>query len=176
VAAVAAAFEAAAAVVPQPAEEEGAATATALAATLARIFRRGHRAMHAAYDEALGEPDRAEAFHAWRHEAKDLWYVTRLLEPAWPGPLAALVAELHEASSLLGDEHDLTVLRLSLSGEARGEPPLLTLRLARSIDRRQGALRERLRPLGERLWVEPPKAFGTRLAKCWEVWRQGSRR
>ena len=113
-----------------------------------------------------------EAFHLWRHETKDLWYAVRLLAGAWPGPLGALAAELRELSSVLGEEHDLTVLAASLE-EAGGEPPLLTPALQRAIARRRALLRERARPLGERLWAEPADAFGHRFAAYWTSWADG---
>jgi CHAD domain-containing protein len=168
VAAVAASFAAAHAAVPAPGlislDER------ALASQLGRIHRRGGRAMRRAYADGDGE-----SFHRWRRQAKDLWYAARLLEPAWPGPLGALAAELHELSALLGDEHDLSILASALDGTQRGEPPLLAPRLARAIQRRQAALRDQARPLGQRLWAEPSRAFGGRLASYWAAWQPAGR-
>ena len=99
------------------------------------------------HGDRRGRPATAEDFHAWRKATKDLWYAVRLFEPAWPGPLDALAAELHALSQLLGDEHDLTVLRGAL-GDAGGDPPLLTPRLERAIApprEARGAWRERRR-------------------------------
>jgi CHAD domain-containing protein len=164
VAAVAAAFAAAHAAVPPPGlvglDER------ALASQLGRIHRRGGRAMRRAYANGDGE-----SFHQWRREAKDLWYAARLLEPTWPGPLGALATELHVLSALLGDEHDLSMLACALEGSRRGGPPLPAPRLARAIQRRQAALRHQARPLGQRLWAEPSRVFGERLASYWAVWR-----
>ena len=159
------AFTAAGAALPAP---TGAAGAAGLARELTRIYGRGRRAMRRAW--RTGED---EAFHLWRHEAKDLWYAMRLLAGAWPRPLDALAAELREVSNVLGEEHDLTVLAAALGGGDRGEPSLLTPRLERAIARRRNKLRGRARPLGERLWAEPAPAFGKRLARYWACWADG---
>jgi CHAD domain-containing protein len=152
---VAAVFEGAAAALPEVAYAGG----DAVEGALARLYRRGRRAMRAARTSG-GEDD----YHRWRHDAKDLWYAVRLFEAAWPGPLAALAEELRSLSLLLGEEHDLTVLRTTL---AATEPPLLTSRLARAIARRQRRLRQEAQGAGERLWAERPQAFAARIRTYW---------
>ncbi|HEV8242277.1 MAG TPA: CHAD domain-containing protein [Thermoanaerobaculia bacterium] len=145
------------------------ATPESVTESLARVYRRGKRRMKAAY--ANGE---AADFHAWRKSTKDLWYAVRLFEPAWPGPLGTLAAAIHELSQLLGDEHDLTVLRDALAA-AGGDPPLLTPRLQRAIARRQRRLRERAREAGNRLWAEKPRTFARRILDYWQGWHRTAR-
>jgi CHAD domain-containing protein len=135
-----------------------------VAAALARIHRRGGDAMRAARESGSEEDH-----HRWRHEAKDLWYAVRLFEPTWAGPLGVLADELRVVSQLLGDEHDLSVLRATLATSG-GDPPLLTPRIARAIDRRQRKLRSQAYDLGERLWAERPRAFAARLTSYWQAW------
>ncbi|HXT19610.1 MAG TPA: CHAD domain-containing protein [Thermoanaerobaculia bacterium] len=162
---VAEAFEAAVAGLPAV----RLATPDTVAASLARIYRRGKRRM----EEAAASDDAVD-YHAWRKSAKDLWYAVRLFEPAWPGPLGTLAAELHELSQTLGEEHDLTVLRSGLS-DAGGDPPLLTARLERAIARRQRRLRQRAREAGERIWAEKPRAFAERILGYWQGWHRAAR-
>src|ERR1044072_7989196 len=111
---VAAAFAAAAEALPSV----PLATAPSVAASLARIYRRGKQRM----DAAVASDD-ATGYHAWRKSTKDLWYAVRLFEPAWPGPLGILAGEVHELSQVLGEEHDLTVLRAPLKDAAAPRPP-----------------------------------------------------
>ncbi len=124
--------------------------------------------------EAALDSDAAADYHAWRKSTKDLWYAVRLFEPAWPGPLGTLAEEVHELSDVLGDEHDLTVLRQALA-DAGGNPPLLTPRLDRAIARRQRRLRERAHEAGERLWAEKPRAFAKRVLGYWQGWHRMAR-
>ena len=141
------------------------ATPDSVAESLARLYRRGRRRMEAA---ATSGDD--TDFHAWRKSTKDLWYATRLFAPAWPGPLDSLAEELHAVSQLLGDDHDLTILRAALvtAGE---DPPALTPRIERAITRRQRTLRAEALIAGKRLWAEKPRDFAARIVTYWQSWR-----
>jgi CHAD domain-containing protein len=131
---------------------------------LRRTYRRGRRAMKTA------EGDRREAdFHGWRKRAKDLWYELRLFGDAWPGPLEATAEEAHRLTELLGDHHDLALLRVDLRERNLGEDERAALEAA--IDRRQEELAAAAFPLGRRLYAEPPKAFNRRLRRYWQAWR-----
>jgi CHAD domain-containing protein len=130
---------------------------------LTRTYRQGRKAMKAA--EGGDEAD----FHGWRKRAKDLWYELRLLGDAWPRPLGATSDEVHQLSELLGDHHDLAVLRedlrqRNLGGEA-------TQPLAAAICLRQEELAEESFALGRRLYVERPRDFSRRLRGYWRAWR-----
>lgn len=133
-------------------------------AAVTRTYRRGRRAMKAA-EKNRGEGD----FHEWRKRAKDLWYELRLLSDAWSGPLEATSDEAHKLTDLLGDHHDLALLREDLRERNLGEGETALLEAA--IGRRQEELGEEALPLGHRLYVEKPKDFGRRLRRYWETWR-----
>jgi CHAD domain-containing protein len=77
---------------------------------LARGLRRVRRSCRKAMREALAGQE-AEQFHEWRKQAKHFWYATVLLSAVWPAAAAGLSAELKELAGLLGDEHDLVILR-----------------------------------------------------------------
>ncbi|HET8567029.1 MAG TPA: CHAD domain-containing protein [Solirubrobacterales bacterium] len=127
-------------------------------AGLVRTYRRGRRALKAA------APNGSEAdFHAWRKRAKDLWYELRLLGDAWPGPLEASAEEAHRLTELLGDHHDLAVLRADLRRRNLGEEETAALEAA--IDRRQKELASAALPLGRRLYAERPRDFSRRLRR-----------
>ncbi|HEU4706983.1 MAG TPA: CHAD domain-containing protein [Solirubrobacterales bacterium] len=131
---------------------------------LLRTYRRGRRAMRSA-----SKSHREADFHEWRKRAKDLWHELRLFAPAWPGPLEATAEEAHRLSDLLGDHHDLAVLREDLGERNLGEAGTAALEAA--IGRRQEELAAAAFPLGHRLYAERPKAFSRRLRRCWEAWR-----
>lgn len=129
-----------------------------------RAYRRGRRAMAS----AAADPGE-ENFHEWRKRAKDLWYQLRLLAPAWSEPLGAVAEEAHRLTDLLGDHHDLAVLRQDLRERRLGEEETRALEAA--IDARQAALAGEAFDLGRRLYAEPPKAYSRRLRRYWEAWR-----
>ena len=127
-----------------------------------RTYRRGRRAMKAA-----GRSREEADFHEWRKRAKDLWYELRLFSGAWPGPLEATAEKAHRLSDLLGDHHDLAVLRADLRERNLGEGETVALETA--IDRRQEELAADALPLGRRLYAERPKDFNRRLRRYWDA-------
>lgn len=129
-----------------------------------RAYRRGRRAMAS----AAADPSE-QNFHEWRKRAKDLWYQLRLLGPAWSEPLGAVAEEAHRLTDLLGDHHDLAVLRADLRERHLGEAGTRALEAA--IDARQAELAGEAFDLGRRLYAERPKAYGRRLRRYWEAWR-----
>jgi CHAD domain-containing protein len=134
-----------------------------IAPALTRTYRRGRKAMKAAED---GDDD---DLHEWRKRAKDLWYELRLLTRAWEGPLQATAEEAHRLTDLLGDHHDLAVLREDLRERNLGEEETAALEAA--IGRRQEELAAEAFSLGCRLYAERPKQFSRRLRRYWRAWR-----
>lgn len=130
---------------------------------LTRTYQRGRLAMTAAVGGGEDE------LHEWRKRTKDLWYGLRLLERAWPGPLEATAEEAHKLSELLGNHHDLAVLREDLGERNLGL--LETETLAAAIERRQEELAEGAQLLGRRLYAERPKRFARRQRRYWQAWR-----
>ena len=140
---------------------------------LLRTYRRGRKAFTA----ARAEPT-PENLHEWRKRVKDLWYHDRLLRSISKATMEGQADEAHRLSELLGDDHDLHVLRETLNGMAREIEadlgPLYAL-----IDHRRSQLQTEAMLLGERVYAETPKAFRRRLHHYWRAWRaeaKGTRR
>lgn len=129
-----------------------------------RAYARGRRAMR----EAEADPTE-HAFHEWRKRAKDLWYGLRLLQGAWPAALEASAEEAHRLTELLGDHHDLAVLREDLHTRRLGEEETQALEAA--IEAREAELAAAAFDLGHRLYAERPRDFSRRLRRYWEAWR-----
>jgi CHAD domain-containing protein len=141
-----------------------------LAPGFERAYRRGRKAMR-----AIEAAPRDERFHEWRKRAKDHRYHLELLRDLWPAPVKARRAEVRTLADLLGDEHDLSVLRATLEAEAErfGDGAGLLLELAR---RQQEELRATMWPRGQRLYAERPKALVRRYRRYWQAWqREGER-
>lgn len=133
---------------------------------LRRTYRDGRRRLAAAYEQRTDE-----AFHEWRKRIKDHWYHTTLLRELWPPIMDVRKDQLKALSDLVGDDHDLAVLRHAV----RADPVMLGeesagLRVVDLAWRWQSELRAQAQPLGQRLYAEKPGAFVSRMGVYWSVW------
>jgi CHAD domain-containing protein len=141
----------------------------AIEAGLDRSYRRGR----AGLERAAADPT-VEHLHEWRKRTKDLWYHLRLLTSTAPGIVGGQAKDAHRLGDLLGDDHDLAVLRdrLEENGDAitADLDPVFGL-----IDHRREQLHEEALLLGRRLYAEKPGAFSRRLHRYWKAWRREAR-
>jgi CHAD domain-containing protein len=126
-----------------------------------RSYRRGRKGYEAT--ENAGTED----LHQWRKRAKDLWYHHRLIKDAHPTVVGAFAKDAHELSDLLGDDHDLAVLRATIVHRepAAATAPVDLEPVVDLIDERRSELQADGRRLGRRLYAEKPKAFSRRTRK-----------
>jgi CHAD domain-containing protein len=136
---------------------------------LRRSYRRGRKA----FKRAQADPT-TEALHEWRKRTKDYWHHLRLLQPVAPRTMKGHAKEAHLLSDVLGDDHDLALLRERLL-EARPAPPVDLNSVVALLDHRRGQLQAQAMLLGERLYAEKPKAFVRRVRAYWKAWRRQSR-
>ena len=137
----------------------------ALEPGLKRSYQRGRRAMR----EAKGKPS-AERMHAWRKRVKDLWYHERFLAPVGGPAVRGQAKDLHRLADLLGDHHDLGVLRHRLTAD----PPHVAADvdgIIGLIDHRQAELEGQALALGSRIYAEEPGAFVRRMRSAWRAGR-----
>jgi CHAD domain-containing protein len=139
----------------------------ALEGGLRRVYRTGHRALSLAADD----PSVAN-LHEWRKQAKYLWHQLQLLEPAWTGSEHELGDQVHELSQLLGDDHDLAVVRQTLAADpvTYGGHRVLKDMFA-VVDRQRQELERQAFALGRLLYKDPPKVFTSRIEGYWKTWR-----
>jgi CHAD domain-containing protein len=130
---------------------------------LERAYARGRRAMRRAERKPA-----VENLHEWRKRVKDLWYHARLLRATAPLTLGGVVKEAHALSDLLGDDHDLAVLRRKVTAVsehlAADTAPVIAL-----IDHRREQLQDEARVAGARLYAESPSRFARRLKRYWKA-------
>jgi CHAD domain-containing protein len=140
---------------------------SAVSSGLKRVYKRGRQGLVNAYANP-----KAENFHEWRKRVKYLGYHTRLLKKLWPDMLDELADQIHDLADYLGNDHDLAGLRPKLLNQPdlfedesdRGD--LLDL-----MNQWQAELKISARQLGERIYVEKPKAFVKRIGHYWQVWQ-----
>ena len=136
---------------------------------LERAYDNGRTALSEA--EAEGTP---ESFHEWRKQVKYLRHQLEFLTPVWPEVLGELADQAHKLADDLGDEHDLTVLRVKAQVHHDTLSTDFSLLLA-LIDRRRSELRDKAVSRGRQLYEEKPRAFATRFSGYWDNWqRNGS--
>ena len=125
-----------------------------------RAYRRGRKRMR----RTVAEPSAANV-HEWRKRVKDLWYQLRILEVATPKKLRDRVEVADRLADVLGDHHDLAVLRDDLL--LRELPTVSRAPLVAAIEQRQRELEEEAFDLGDRLYVEKPKRFRKMMRRAW---------
>ena len=137
-----------------------------------QAYRQARRGMARAYESPT-----VERFHEWRKGVKYHWYHTRLLRPLWSRALGARARAADDLGEMLGDHHDLAVLRATLLDEAHemGDRQQVD-RLVELIGRRRAELEAEAKPLGELLCAEKPRQIGARHARYWDAWQERQHR
>jgi CHAD domain-containing protein len=135
-------------------------------------LKRGLRATYERGRDNLGcieSRGHDDDWHEWRKSVKALWYQVRLIERAAPSVLGPLSKRLEELGELLGDEHDLSVLRSRLREDRRKGSRTHAKAAARVARSRQKELRARLLTLGGELYAESPGTFAKRMGRYWAL-------
>jgi CHAD domain-containing protein len=140
----------------------------ALEPGLLRSYRRGRHGLAV----ARAHPT-VENLHEWRKRAKDLWYHLRVLKRFAPGIIGGYADEAHTLADLLGDDHDLAVLRETLEAGA-GTLAVDVDAVTQLIDRRRDRLQAKALVVGDRLYAESPAAFARRMHRYWKTSRRPS--
>ena len=132
-----------------------------------QTYRKARRSMALAYANPT-----TETFHEWRKGVKYHWYHCRLLRPLWSKALGASARAADDLGEMLGDHHDLAVLRSTLLDEPNKVDRRRIDQVVELIGRRRAQLEAEARPIGERLCAEKPKQIGARHVRYWDAWQQ----
>jgi len=121
--------------------------------------------------EARRRPD-PERVHEWRKRVKYHRYHMKMLQPTWKPVLGRVRDDLKTLSDLLGDDHDLAVLRAVIVNEGAdlGLSEADRSGLLALADLRRRELEALAGPLGVRLFAERPGALSKRFARYWSAW------
>lgn len=114
-----------------------------------------------------------ECLHEWRKQIQYFMHQLQLFEPLEAGAFTELSDRAHPLADLLGDDHDLAVLRERAVDAHHVFPDATTRRaLLALIDRHRNALQNKALRLGQPLYKETPAAFTARLRRHWHAWRK----
>jgi CHAD domain-containing protein len=129
-------------------------------------YKRGRRAMSRAFAKG-----REIDFHEWRKRVKDLGYQMRILRELWPALLKRTRSELDKVGDLLGEEHDLTIVRNTAVQYADSDISKEDLRdLLTLAERRKIELQAEAQAIGRRVYAERPRDFVRRIQIYWRTW------
>jgi len=133
---------------------------------LRHTYRQGRRALALA-----AESPSVASLHEWRKQTKYLWHQLQLLQATWNEK--DLVNRTHQLATLLGEDHDLAVLRETLAADPL---PYGGHRILKGvfavIDQRRAELERQAFALGREIYQEAPTTFTSRieaLMHCQEV-------
>jgi CHAD domain-containing protein len=126
-------------------------------------YRSGRKAFARAFSTGSDED-----FHEWRKTLQHHWRHMQLLAPCWPSELSARVEAARTLSQLLGDDHDIALLRQLISAPtmvfASPEATAAFLKRCRS---RHKALRREAEARGAKLFAERSRPFVERIEAYW---------
>ncbi|MBX3312781.1 MAG: CHAD domain-containing protein [Actinobacteria bacterium] len=134
----------------------------ALAPGFGREYRRGRRS----YLE-LGEDPSVDALHHWRARAKSFDHHQRILRGLWPEAQKPLRQAATDLAKLLGDDHDLAVLRDGLTSDRWPVRPIDRDVVVSMIDAERLRLQVEARELGGFLYADEPGAWVARHGAWW---------
>jgi len=139
----------------------------AVAGGLARTYSRGRVAMKTARHNPT-----TESLHEWRKRVKYHWYHCRLLQDIWADHMTQRCSAMSELSDMLGDDHDLAVLRQTIieRGGAVADHDGLDA-FIELLDTRRMELQRDAFALGRRAYAEKPKQLRQRFKRYWKVWQ-----
>lgn len=144
----------------------GAIDIDVVVAGAAAAYRRGRRQLAL----ALKGPGDDDTVHELRKHVQLHRRHLQLLRLAWPEMLMAREAAARELASLLGEDQDLSILKLYLQREREGALAGRRIdSLMRLIARRQRDLRRLSLPMAERLYADRPRALAHALGACWKA-------
>lgn len=107
-------------------------------------------------------------FHRWRSRIKHHWYQARLLAPIWPEMMEPQITIADRLGEILGEHHDLAVLRHAVPAHL---PEPESDALDRLIGQEQRAREAEAFHLGTRLLGEDPAALSARWGHWYQLWR-----
>jgi CHAD domain-containing protein len=135
----------------------------ALLPDLTAVYRAGRKA----HKKTLSEQT-AESFHDFRKQVKKHWYHLRLFEGNLNSEMKKRVKELRILETVLGDEHNLTVLRQSIAADVETSRDRHEIRgFLAALEDEGHELRERAMKSGEPLYSVKPRTFAETLSALW---------
>ena len=134
---------------------------------IAKGLRESYRGGRKAFAQAFATGN-DEDFHEWRKTLQHHWRHMQLLTPCWPSELSTRVEAARALSQILGDDHDIALLRQLVSAPTMTfAAPDDTASFLKRCRARHKALRRDAETRGARLFAERSRPFVERIAAYW---------
>lgn len=131
-------------------------------------LQRTYKQSRKAFRKAKSSPEPIPR-HEWRKLIKYLGYQIELFRPVWTDELSTIWQNLDQMGKLLGEDHDLAVLRATITKWQQAATPTQEIELLTpSIDQRQSDLQQQATSIGERFFAASPKIFVQSLKSSWK--------
>ncbi len=127
---------------------------------LVRTYKRGRGTMRRTRKHPTDDN-----LHHWRKWAKHHQYQLQLLKKQYPQRFLARSDRLSTLTKLLGDDHDLAMLRRALAGHS--DDAGVAQELVTALVEQRGSLQANARKLGQRIFEKKPKQFKKIALKSW---------
>jgi CHAD domain-containing protein len=144
-----------------------------------KVKPKGWKAIKPGLEKAYGQGRNAfaaverepspENFHEWRKRVKDLYHQLSLLCPVCPHKLRRRIKRLDKLGGLLGDDHDLAMLKEFVAGKLGHTPNAQAFE--KVIASRQEKLRSKALKLGAQFYPKKPHRFSRKVGNYWKSWR-----
>ena len=113
--------------------------------------------------------------HEWRKQGRHLRSQLQFLEPLWTDREKELGEQTQKLLHLLGEDHDLAVLRETLAADPLEFGGHRVLKeIFAIIDPRRADLQRQAFVLGRKLYKDPAKVFADRFEGYWKAWAGGA--
>jgi CHAD domain-containing protein len=138
-----------------------------LAPALELSYRNGRKLRQVARD-----PKREAELHEARKRVKRLFYQLEYLRRGLAKPARKTLGRLRKLAVLLGEHHDVCVLRATLQEHAaHGITAAGSLELGKKLKAELERLRKKIRKQAKAAFEERPKAFLKGVHASWKCWR-----
>jgi len=117
-----------------------------------RIYRRGRKAQRAAAADTT-----VESLHDLRKRVKDLRYASQVVGPVAPQGVRKLAKRANTLADVIGDDHDLAVLREAAAERAATLEGDELERLGELVDRGRAQLRRKALKRAKKLYAPKPR-------------------
>jgi CHAD domain-containing protein len=134
---------------------------------LARGLQDSQARLRRSWRDVLGETT-SESLHEWRKRVKDQATQLGLFRAILPADLQTRRADAKVLAELLGEEHDLSLLRDAVARcRATGVSRETRRDVLKAIDHRRAELRRTALEAGETFSAQSPKAVAHAIAEAW---------
>ena len=133
---------------------------------LRKVYKKGRAAMRDACAHRTDEP-----LHEWRKSAKDLRYQLQLLQDTRPSVVKELAERAHRLTDLLGEDHDLAVMRAVVREISLRSICTDVSALTELIVQRRRVLQMHAFAVGEAVYEQKTETFMRRLRHYWKASR-----